>query len=91
MIISQRSPGREAETIVKGLFADDKALDRADDWTRGVLEKDAIDPASQGLQAVRALRRADKRLSLPAAKLLLDRANGTARSPGKQRRNPYAR
>ena len=65
-----------ARREVLGLFADDGAEERATRWAREVLETAAIDPAAQQLRALRALRRADRRLSLPATRYLLTLARG---------------
>lgn len=80
MISNQVDPVARARWEVLGLFADDGAAQRATAWARGVLENASVDPAAQQLRALRALRRADRRLSLSAARYLLSLARGTGGS-----------
>ncbi|MCL6423482.1 hypothetical protein Bequi_08785 [Brachybacterium sp. JHP9] len=77
---------REGETLLKGLHADETALEAAEEWGRGVLARSGLDARTQSVQAIRALRSADRRLSLIAAKVLVDRLNGR-RAP-RQGRKP---
>ena len=72
MIGIRRNFGKEAELQVRGLFADDGAVERGVAWAREVLDECSLDPASQPLEGIRALRRADRRLSLIAARYLVD-------------------
>lgn len=87
MISSNRDPLQRAEQEVRGLFAEDSALQDGIDWARGVLSAAGIDPASQQLRAIRALRESDKRLSLIAARYLVDSAAG--RTPGTRRKRSW--
>lgn len=77
MISNQVDPLGRARWEVLGLFADDDAARRATTWAREVLESASVDPSGQQLRALRALRRADRRLSLPAARYLLTMARGS--------------
>lgn len=76
MIIGDMDPSARAEREVRGLFADDGALDRAVDWARTVLAEAGIDPVAQQLRAMRALRRAERRLSLVGARYLVSAVTG---------------
>ena len=57
------------------------------DWARDVLMERGIDPSAHPVRALRALRRADRRLSLVSARYLADATAGRpqrrsrARSP----------
>lgn len=77
MISNQVDPAGRARREVLGLFADDGAPRRATTWAREVLEAAAVDPSGQQLRALRALRRADRRLSLSAARYLLTLVRGS--------------
>lgn len=91
MISSRRSTRDEAQILLKGLFADDEALQRADAWAQDVLQQAGIDPASQKMRAIARLRRAEPRMSLATAVLLLDRVTGRDRPPRRRRNNPLLR
>lgn len=83
MIGDGADPVGRAEREVRGLFADGGALDRGVVWARKVLDRDGIDPAAQQLRAMRSLRRADRRLSLVAARYLVNAASGRSNArPG---------
>lgn len=73
MIGGWRNPSRDAEEQVRGLFADDQALDRGARWARDVLELAGMDPQAQPVRCIRELRRADRRISLIAGRFLVDR------------------
>lgn len=85
MIGGTADPVGRAEREVRGIFADETAMDRAVTWAREVLSDDGIDPSSQQLQAIRSLRRSERRLSLIAARYLVDAAAG--RGPRRRRRH----
>lgn len=76
MIGGEIDPTARAEREVRGLFADDDALDRGVSWAREVLADAGIDPETQQLQAIRALRRAERGLSLVGARYLVSAAAG---------------
>lgn len=71
-----RRPAQDAETEIRGLFADDSALERGAAWAISVLQDADIDPHDQPVRAVKAIRDADRRLSLIAARRLMDLAAG---------------
>ncbi|GAB2544838.1 hypothetical protein [Brachybacterium huguangmaarense] len=71
-----RKPAQEAEMQVRGIFADDASLERGAAWAISVLQDEDIDPHDQPVRAIKALRTADKRLSLIAARYLMDLASG---------------
>lgn len=60
---------------VRGLFADAGAMDRATSWARDVLERAGIDASAQQLRAIRALRRAERGLSLSGSRYLVNALN----------------
>ncbi|HIY24892.1 MAG TPA: hypothetical protein H9837_11415 [Candidatus Brachybacterium merdigallinarum] len=76
MIRSNRDPRQRAEQEVRGLFAEDSALQEGISWARGALTAAGVDPGSQQLRAIRVLRESDQRLSLIAARYLVDAAAG---------------
>ncbi|MDO5661188.1 MAG: hypothetical protein Q4G40_00705 [Brachybacterium sp.] len=81
MIFRPRNYARDAERELKGLFAPDAVLQDAVAWGRGVLVQAGVDPAAVTVHSIAALRRADRRLSLVAARRLADlirEAEGTA-------------
>lgn len=73
-------PGR-ARREVRGLFADDGAMDRAISWARDVLDRAGVDPSAQQLRAIRALRRAERGLSLSGARYLVNAINRRPEGP----------
>lgn len=85
MLGAERNHTREGETLLKGLHADDEALDRAEEWARGVLAEKNVDARKKQVLAVKELRAADRRLSLVAAKVLVDRLNGRRTPPERKR------
>lgn len=62
---------QDAGLVVRGIFADDEAIDRARSWARSVLGRRRIDPARTPLRASRSLRAEDPRLTLAAARWLI--------------------
>lgn len=87
MLSRQVDPTVRAEREVRGLFADEGALERGVAWARAVLEEAELDASMQQLRALRALRRADRRLSLVAARYLVDRVGGSP-APRARDRSP---
>lgn len=73
------SPRRQAEIEVKGRFADDVALERAAAWARETLTAAGHDPSTTTVRGIKALREADRTLSLVAARYLADLAASTSR------------
>ena len=91
MIGQQVDPLGRARREVLGLFADEGASQRATAWARGILAAEGIDPRAQQLQAIRALRRAERGLGLAAARYLLTLVNGGPEGGGRldtRRRSP---
>ncbi|GAA1486153.1 hypothetical protein [Brachybacterium fresconis] len=85
MIGGEIDPTARAEREVRGLFADDEAVDRGVSWARQVLADAGIDPETQPMQAIRVLRRTERGLSLIAARYLVSAAAGRPprrRGPG---------
>lgn len=76
MISGHNDPTARAEREVRGLFADDEALDRGVSWARQVLADAGIDPENEQLRAMRTLRRAERGLSLVGARYLVSAAAG---------------
>lgn len=85
MLGMDRDYTREGETLLKGLHADESALERAEEWARDVLAQRRVDAQKKPVHAIKVLRTADRRLSLVAAKVLVDRLNGR-RTPQERRR-----
>lgn len=69
-------PVGRAEQEIKSLFAGDDVVAGAVDWARGVLTERGIDPSANPVRALRALRKADRRLSRGSARYLADAAAG---------------
>ena len=84
----------EARNELERLFADANGLEGAQEWAGTVLTREAIDPASASLRAVRALRREDSRLGRVAARYLVetvagrDPQTGRGSQPGRGHRRP---
>lgn len=76
MVGGWRNPARDAELQVRGIFADDSALERGAAWAISVLQDADIDPRAQPVRAIKALRLADRRISLAAGRLLVELAKG---------------
>ncbi|MFC0293558.1 hypothetical protein [Brachybacterium muris] len=57
-------------------------------WARGVLMERGIDPSAHPVRALRALRKADRRLSLGSARYLADAAAGRPQRRG-HTRSPF--
>lgn len=91
MIGDGADPVGRAEREVRGLFADEHALDRAIQWAKDVLAEDGLDPSAQQLRAMRSLRRADRRLSLVSARYLVNASSGRVNPRPTSRRNPLLR
>ena len=72
MIGGASDPAVRAEQEIKALFAGDDVIAHAVDWARDVLMDKGIDPSAHPLRAIRALRRADRRLGLVPARYLVD-------------------
>lgn len=88
MIGGATDPVARAEQEIKSLFAGDEMIAAAVDWARGVLMERGIDPSAHPVRALRALRRADRRLSLVSARYLADAAAGRP-SRRTRARSPY--
>lgn len=71
-----RNPAQDAELQVRGIFADDASLERGAAWAISVLQDAGLDPHDQPVRAIKALRTADRRLSLVAGRYLVDLAAG---------------
>lgn len=77
-----RRPAHEAQMQVRALFADEAALERGRAWAISVLQDADIDPVDQPVRAIRALRNADRRISLIAGRFLVDLASGREEDGG---------
>lgn len=88
MIGGATDPAIRAEQQIKSLFAGDEVIAGAVNWAHGVLTERGIDPAENPVRALRALRRADRRLSLVSARYLADAAAGRRRRRG-HTRSPF--
>ncbi|MCG7311209.1 hypothetical protein [Brachybacterium sp. ACRRE] len=81
---------QDAGLVVRGIFADDGALERARAWARGVLARRGLDPEGSPLRASRALRAEDPRLTPGAARWLVahlekDPGDAAGRQPRSRR------
>ena len=77
MVLMRRSNiNADAAREIKGLFADDSALDAGREWAVQTLEAAGLDPRREPIKGIHALRKANRRLSLVAARYLVDRAAG---------------
>lgn len=74
MISSAESPSERARAQLRRLFPGDPELTGAAEWAADTLRGASLDPAAAPLRAVHALRRADRRLTLIAARYLVERA-----------------
>lgn len=72
MIGSSRTPRERAQARLAQLFGGEQGEERAVIWARGVLEHNALDASGSPLRSMRALRRAESRLGLAAARYLVD-------------------
>ncbi|EYT48550.1 hypothetical protein M3C58_11995 [Brachybacterium muris] len=88
MIGGATNPVGRAEQEIKSLFAGDDVIAGAVDWARGVLMERGIDPSAHPVRALRALRKADRRLSLGSARYLADAAAGRPQRRG-HTRSPF--
>ncbi len=73
---NRRSATDEADMQVRGIFADDASLERGAAWAISILQDADIDPHDQPVRAIKALRSADRRISLLAGRYLVDLAAG---------------
>lgn len=89
MMIGGGNPAARAEREIRARFAEDDALERGVDWAREVLSRAGADPGRRPLRSVRVLRREDPRLSLVAARYLVDAAAGRPPRRGARRLNPH--
>ncbi|MCT1776509.1 hypothetical protein [Brachybacterium sp. p3-SID957] len=85
MIGGAADPAARAEQEIKALFAGDDVIAHAVDWARGVLMDKGVDPSAHPLRAIRALRRADRRLGVVPARYLVDAAAGRPTRRGRAR------
>ncbi|PWH05871.1 hypothetical protein DEO23_11800 [Brachybacterium endophyticum] len=81
---------REAELVVRGLFADAGALERAREWARSLLAQRRINPRRRPRRAVRALLAAEPRLTPVTARWLVAHLDRDPR-PGEGARPPQLR
>jgi hypothetical protein len=88
-MIGGGDPARRAEQEIRALFAEDGALERGVDWAREMLAGAGADPVRRPVRCVRTLRRADRRLSLVAARYLVDAAAGRPARRGASGLNPH--
>lgn len=92
MITDGTNPAARAERQLSALYAQDGGVDDAIAWARRTLEAETRDPVKRPLQSARALRRADRRLSIVSARYLVNAVSGQhdqGREPGA--RNPLLR
>lgn len=85
MISSSLSPVQRAQKQLHRLFPEDPALHGAIAWATETLHAASLDPSSAPLRSLRALRRADPRLSTVAARFLVEAAAGHAPATGGRR------
>lgn len=76
MIIDDENPAARAERQLTAVYAQDGGIDGAVAWARRTLEAERRDPAKRPLQSARALRRADRRLSMVSARYLAHAVSG---------------
>ena len=76
MIRSRRSPSDRARAQLEQLFSGPEGPEHATAWARAVLDEAGFDASRTPLRALRALRRADRRLSPIAARYLVDAVAG---------------
>jgi len=89
MIGGTTDPAGRARKQLHRLFPDDPELSGAVSWARETLRSAALEPSTAPLRSMRALRRADRRLGVVAARYLVEEAAG--RAPARRRRplNPH--
>lgn len=71
MIGPRRSPSEHARAQISQLFAGEDGVERAASWARAVLAQEGLEPTRAPLRSLRALRRADRRLSPVTARYLV--------------------
>lgn len=92
MIIDDANPAARAERQLTAFYAQRGGIEAAVDWARRTLEVDRRDPAKRPLQCARALRRADRRLSMVSARYLVNVVSGRPdQDRGRRPRNPLLR
>lgn len=92
MIIDDVNPAARAERQLSAVYAQDGGIEAAVDWARRTLEADRRDPAKRPLQSARALRRADRRLSMVSVRYLVNAVSGRPdQGRGRGPRNPLLR
>lgn len=91
MIGGDKDPAERARAQLRRLFAqDDEALSGARTWAADVLDQAGLDPSAAPLRSLRALRRAEARLSPVAARHLVDALRGTGgRTRGRRPLPPH--
>jgi hypothetical protein len=80
MIGSSRTPGARARQQIAQLFDGPEGEERATEWARGVLAQDGLEARRTPLRALRALRRAERRLSPVTARYLVEAVAGRSES-----------
>ncbi|MDN5895898.1 MAG: hypothetical protein L0H93_17975 [Nocardioides sp.] len=90
MIGSSRSPVERAEKQLHRLFPDDPDLTAATEWAAETLRNEALNPSASPLRSLRALRRADRRLGVVAARHLVESAAGRPPASGPRSIPPTA-
>lgn len=92
MISDDVNPSARAERQLAAVYAQDGGIDGAVAWARRTLEAARRDPSKRPLQSARALRRADRRLSLVSARYLVNAVSGRSdQGRGLRARNPLLR
>jgi hypothetical protein len=71
MIGQRRGPSEHARAQIAQLFAGEDGVERAAGWARAVLAQEGLEAARSPLRSLRALRRADRRLSPVTARYLV--------------------
>lgn len=82
MIGGVRRPSDHAVIKLETLFAEDGGVEGGIEWARTTLAAEGMDAKRRPLRAVRRLRRTDRRLSMIAARYLVDAVAG--RYPGER-------
>ncbi|ATG53239.1 hypothetical protein CFK38_12515 [Brachybacterium vulturis] len=88
MIGSSQGPAERAQRQLHGLFPEDPALTAATTWATETLRSAQLDPSTAPLRSLRALRRADRRLGVLAARYLVEAAAGRPAAPGRRPHPP---
>ncbi|RCS78586.1 hypothetical protein CIK70_09880 [Brachybacterium alimentarium] len=82
MIGGVRRPNDHAVIELETLFAENGGVGGGIEWARTTLAAEGMDAKRRPLRAVRRLRRTERRLSIIAARYLVDAVAG--RHPGEQ-------